>query len=132
MKKTISLILTFFLSQCFLCCGFVRDEQIVGKYHIFAVDTENESCLGYQLEDGNSICIVPPKVVAYCKNGQYILVKQMDVENKKKLNYYIVPILSNNQTVFPDDSIVGPLNRNQFDKEILKMRLGNLEFKKIN
>ena len=132
MKKIVSLVLTILLSQCFLCCGFVKDEQIVGKYHIYAVDSEDESCLGYQLEDENSICIVPPKIVAYCKNEQYIFVKQMNVENKKNFNYYIVPILTNNQTVFPEDSIIGPLNKNQFNKEILKMKLGNLEFKKID
>lgn len=56
----------------------------------------------------------------------------MDVENKKNLNYYIVPILKNNQTVFPDDTIIGLLDKNQFNKEILKMKLGSLEFKKID
>lgn len=131
--KNLLLIVVIFVIGCFLSCSFVRNEQIIDKYYISAVDLYNEPCLVYKLEDEYQICIVPSKVLEYCKNEKYIFVKQVPsgVKNTENINYYIVPILKGNPSVFPDSTILGPLSEQKFNKEIVKMNLLEIKFKKI-
>ena len=132
--KNLLLPLLISICGCFSSCSFVRNEQIIGKYHILAIDTSDKPCLAYELENKNYICIIPSNILAYCKNEQYIFLKQMPHTNKDttNINYYIVPILKDNPTVFPEDHIIGPITEKRFSEEILKMDLRNLKFKKLD
>lgn len=131
--RSIALPFLIFISICFSSCGFVRNEEVIGKYHIVAVDDLNDSCLAYMLEDGNSICIVPKKILAYSKTEKYIFVKQNPYgRDTTNINYYIVPILKNSPEIYPEDGIIGSLKQQEFDAEISKMNLRIPDFKELD
>jgi len=132
--RQISLTVLIFTAGFFSCCSYVRNEQIVGKYHILAVDVYDDACLAYEVKSDNYVCLVPSKIVAYCKNERYLFLKQIPYPDKNILNvnYYIVPILKDNPAIYPEGRIVGPLKEQQFNKEISKMNLRNLKFKQVD
>ena len=132
--RQISLIILIFISGFFSCCSYVRNEQVVGKYHILAVDVYDDLCLAYELESENYVCLVPSKIVAYYKNEQYLFLKQVPYPGKDILdvNYYVVPIIKDNPAIYPENRIVGPLKELEFSKEIAKMNLRNLKFKQVD
>lgn len=128
-----NLIFVLFSCLYFWSCGFARNEKISGKYHIISIDVDDMPCLAYEV-DGNYISIVSPKIIAYSKVGRYILLKQKPYKAKfaSDTNYYIVPILKGNLAVFPEDSVIGPLKKHEFDSLISKMPLGKWEFRKLD
>ncbi|MNK08448.1 hypothetical protein D3C87_263860 [compost metagenome] len=132
--KNIGLIILICLYGCFSSCGFVTNEEVIGKYHLIAVDAHEDLCLGYEVPDENYICIVPSKILAYSKNEKYIFLKQTPYLNKDTLdiNYYIVPILEDRIVIFPEDHIMGPLKEQNFNEEISKMNIGNLKFNSLD
>lgn len=114
-------------------CEFVRNQNIVGRYNILAIDNYDEPCLGYELDNGNQICIVPGKVIAYSKNDKYIFIQQHPVNsNSLETNYFILPILENNTEVFPENIIIGPLKQRDFNIKISSMNIRNVKFKLLN
>lgn len=120
---------------CFSACsfGFAKDEQVIGKYHIIAVDVAEDVSLAYEVGDGNYVGIVPAEVVAYAKSKDYIFVQQNPYGQKDTtINYYIVPILQDTVTVYPEERIIGPLTVQQFDKKVLDSGVKKLEFKEID
>lgn len=122
-----------FLLMIASSCNFVVNNKISGNYHLVAVDIEKDICLAYKLEPENYICIVPSEIIAYCELKQYILIKQVPFQsyNSSDTNYYIVPIIKGKLNVFPEDSIIGPLKREEFNKEVLKKNLMNWKFKNL-
>jgi len=131
--RGLALIILVCISSSVTSCGLAKDKQIVGKYHIVAVDIPEDACLAYEVESGDYVCLVPPKAVAYCKNDAYIFLKQNLVENNDlDFDYYTVPILNDSLTIYPEERIIGPLNEKEFDEEILRMNLKELEFIKLN
>ncbi|TRW22374.1 hypothetical protein FMM05_17870 [Flavobacterium zepuense] len=127
------LIILVCICNSITSCGFVKDKKIVGKYHIVAVDIPEDECLAYEVESGDYVCLVPPKAVAYCKNDRYIFLKQIPIENNDlDFDYYIVPTLNDSLAIYPEERIIGPLNEKEFDEEILKMNLKELEFIKLD
>jgi len=131
--RGLALIILVCINGSILSCGFVKDKQIIGKYQIVAVDIPQDACLAYEVESGDYVCLVPPKAVAYCKNDRYIFLKQIPIENNDlDFDYYIVPILNDSLTIYPEDRIIGPLKEKEFDEEILKMNLKALEFIKLD
>lgn len=125
------LIAAVLTCQLLTCCSFFKDDQIVGDYHIIAVDSNEDTCLGYELGE-NSICIVAPKVIAYGTDKGHIFIHQLFQGNKDSSNYFIVPILPDNLTVYPDKSIIGPLDKSQFVLKIKKMKIKKVTFHKID
>lgn len=132
--KNIVLIVLIGLCGCFSSCGFVTNEEVFGKYHLIAVDIPEDLCLGYEVQDEDYICIVPSKILAYCKNEKYIFLKQTPYVHKDTLdiNYYIVPILEDSIVIFPEDRIIGPLKEQKFNEEISKMNVRNLKFHSLD
>lgn len=132
--KNIRLIILICLYYCFSSCGFVTNEEVIGKYHLIAIDTPEDLCLGYEVQGEDYICIVPSKILAYCKNEKYIFLKQTPYvyEDTLEINYYIVPILEDSTVIFPEDHIMGPLKEQKFNEEISKMNVRNLKFKSLD
>jgi len=131
MKNIILVCLLGFIYSC----SFVRNKEVFDKYHLIAVDTRSDLCLGYEVNNtGNYVCIVPSQILAFTTVGKYILLKQRPYHTKvaSDTNYYIVPILKDNVIVFPEDSIIGPLKKHEFDTLISKMHLGKWEFRELN
>lgn len=127
-----SVFVFVFLLTIACSCNFVVNNKISGNYHLVAVDVENDICLAYKLEPENYICIIPSEIIAYSKLNQYILIKQVPFQyNSLDTNYYIVPIIKGNLKVFPEDSIIGPLKREEFNTEVSKKNLKNWKFKEL-
>lgn len=132
--KKIGLIILICLSGCLSSCGFVINEEVFGKYHLIAVDVDEDLCLGYEDSNENYICIVPSKILAYCKNEKYIFLKQAPYvyNDTLDINYYIVPILEDSIVFYPEDRIIGPLKEQKFKEEISNMNVRDLEFKNLD
>ena len=130
--RSIALSLFIFICICFSSCGFVRNEEIIDGYHIVAVDDTEDLCLAYLPEGNNCICIVPEKILAYCKTEKYIFLKQSPYGRRDTINYYIVPILKDSPEIYPEESIIGPLKKQDFDVAISKRNIKNLNFEEID
>ena len=129
MNKILCLII---IAGFLTSCGFVRDEEVDGKYHIFATDNYDEPCLGYEVNGSNYICLVPPKIISYYHSSDYIVVKRAySKEQVGRVEYYVVPIVPESVEVFPEDIILGPLDAKEFKKQQFKLNLVDLNFTDI-
>ncbi|MFP9113533.1 hypothetical protein ACLI1A_06305 [Flavobacterium sp. RHBU_3] len=131
MKFSPLLLLTAF---CFSSCGFVTNKQVVGKYHIIAIDVAEDACLAYETGDGNYVSLVAAEVISYCNDENNIYVKQRlnTKEDKSFFSYYIVPIVADTVAIYPEERIIGPLNELEFYKEISRISIEDLYFKNVN
>ncbi|MFP9100653.1 hypothetical protein ACLI09_16510 [Flavobacterium sp. RHBU_24] len=134
--KTLSLLFLISISICSYSCslGFNRNEKIVGKYHIIAMDSYAETCLAYKVGHVDYVGLVSAEVLAYCKNNHHIFVKQNPYGKRddSPVNYYIVPIVNDTITVYPEERIIGPLKERAFNREISKLKVRDLEFKEVD
>lgn len=130
-----TLLLLICICGCFSACslGFAKNEQVVGKYHIIAIDVADDACLAYEVGTGNFVSLVPAQVVAYAKSKHFLFAKQSAYAQKDTaLNYYIIPIVEDTVTVYPEGRIIGPLKMQEFNKEILGKGMKNIVFEEVN
>lgn len=126
------LLTSFVLSSCNF--GFAKNEEVVGKYHIVAIDVAGDAALSYETEDGNYVGLIPTQVFEYGHNAKYIYLKQSEYgsEDTSAVNYYIVPVVADTVTVYPQERIIGPLKEEAFNKEISVLGIKSVEFKQVD
>ncbi|HET9058268.1 MAG TPA: hypothetical protein VFN30_15595 [Chitinophagaceae bacterium] len=118
-KILICLVIIFSLCGC---NGFVREELVVGRYYLVAVDVPQDLDLSYKLEDGSYIGVVRETVFAVGFNDKYIIVKQHPFNNRAITNYYIVPIYKEN-ILSPEKGVSRALTLEQFNEKRKELRI---------
>ncbi len=112
------------------CNGFVKDVEVIDRYHLVAVDTDEGLGLAYKIDSSdNYVGVVSETVFAIGYNNDYIIAKQHPDNNRKIINYFIVPVYKE-YTLFPKKGIIGPLTLQQFHVKTQELAIDNLTFTK--
>ena len=128
-KRTIGfasiVLFTFIVSGCG-GIGFAEDRTVVGKFHLFAVDSKADLSLTYMSDDGSYISVVDKTVFAVGYTDKYIVVKQHphsnDRINKKITKYYIVPLAVKDKNSI-EKSVIGPLTANELAVQMEELNI---------
>ena len=106
-----------FLSSIFLfgCQSAVLIDHLIGYYYLTAPDDDTQCSLTFhEPSDGGTYSgIVNQTVFSVGFNGKYIIVKQHPDDNRKIINYFIVPI-QDHLTRENINTVFGPLNYDRF------------------
>lgn len=130
MKTDFKIIITLVLISIIFSCEGINKNQIIGRYYLVAVDTDDNMSIGYQVdEEGNTVDIVKETVFSIGNNNSYIIAKQNPYRNKSIVNYFIIPIYKK-FTYFPEKGVIGPLSLNQFEVKRKELNISNLTFDK--
>ncbi len=122
----IRLSLYFITAFCFVGCGFVHDEEIVGPYRLIAVDTDSQMNVSYDSGDGSAIGRIPETVFSIGYNQKYIVAKQHPNNNRAVTNFFYLDTSKDCVYANPEDSVVGPLTDHEFS--VVSVKLGLPEF----
>lgn len=116
-----------------LSCGgseFER-ERILGNYFIITTDNyKRDIYLGYKLETGDFVGVLPSKIIEIGKNDKFIIAKQSkDLDKRSEFSYYIVKTMEN--TFTPENGVLGPYTNEEYQIKIQELGLKELKFKKV-
>lgn len=134
MKKYIYIIVALL---AFVSCQDISVTHVAGPYYLVYTDTKNARALSYKAEEGLYAGGVSPMVYAVWHNDDYIIAKQHpwndDYEPAENITqYYIIP-LKNPVSEFPDENIVGPLDKRDYEKKIKELKITDkITFKEID
>lgn len=129
MKITkIVIVLCCLLSSC-IGSEFQR-QKILGNYFVITTDNYTRNIyLGYKLESGDFVGVLPSKITEIWKNEEFIIAKQSGgLDNKPKISYYIVKKLED--TITPEKGVLGPFTKNEFQIKIQDLGLKKIKFNK--
>ena len=91
-----------------------------GKYMLVAIDSSSQMSLSVDLNNGGALGIVGPTVFAVGANEKFIVLKQHPSEgygyDRSLTNYFIVKRNSTPASMADENSVQGPLTKDQFDK----------------
>ncbi len=125
----------FLLASTLLVCscrGLFEDKEVAGNFHIVALGSKYDMSLGYEINDGGFINIIPHVVFAVGYNEKYIIAKQhpLDIKaglNKKVTNYYIIPVSVKDQ-YWIEKEVIGPLTNEAFDERRKELNIEDVKF----
>lgn len=138
MKKLfLSLFSLLLITSCFGLWDSDSDE-IIGNYIVGWIDLEESRSISERIEknSSSSIGVVPEYVFEVGNNEKYIIAKQHPTNgaengfqiNTSITNYYIID--ASKSSLYSNENVFGPLNKNQFDSLRKKLNIENIEFDK--
>lgn len=131
--KIIRIALTLCSLLILSCIGseFER-ERILGDYFIITTDNYNRDIyIGYKLETGDFVGVLPSKIIEIGKNDKFIIAKQSKGAGKEsEASYYIIRKMEN--TVTPENGVSGPYTKDGFQIKIKELGLEDIKFKKVS
>ncbi len=135
MKSKHLIILSLISIGLVSCNGFIIEQNIVGNYYLTAPDIPEQCSISYHDKNSGSnySTIINSTVFSIGHNKQYIIAKQhpeiggSDKPNKNIIKYYILPV-KDKLTVESKDMIIGPLNKIQFEKELIILGIKDIVF----
>jgi hypothetical protein len=137
MRTLLAVVLLITLSSCGLP---VRDERVVARYRLWAADTDEETCLMWDVGHAGDLeekmgfseggdCLVPETVFAAGFNGQYVVAKSHPSRKQGPVSYFYIvrdPRNENNPDGEFSLKVNGPLTKDQWAN--VKARLHLPEF----
>lgn len=128
MKNKISYLVILFLMFLLIGCDGLKSEHITERYYLVAVDSAEEMTLSYSVDNDNStVGVVSKTVFSVGYNDEYIIVKQHPLNNRKIINYFIVPIYKS-INYSPEKGVIGPLSLKQFEENRKDLNISNILF----
>lgn len=117
------------------CFHTAYDQKINETYYLWAVDVKEQMTFGFEHKKYGRIGLVGATVFEYFYDGQYIFVKQRHGRYTRKyfegVRYYLVPAKLNKDQR-PDDFLVGPLNKQEFENKIKSLGYAtDIKFKTV-
>lgn len=112
-----------------LCgCGFAIKENIIGNYYLIANDTGEQLGLSYCDPKDVSGCIgiTEGTVFSVGHNKDYIIAKQHPNNDRKIINYFILPTRPKNKS--SNFGLEGPLNLMDFEEKRKKLNITSIKF----
>lgn len=94
-----------------------------GPYALVWIDTAENTSIGRDLGDGNSIERVGSTVFAVGWDGRYLVAKQHPNNDRSKTNYFIVDSRNDTDLADPTKVVIGPLNEFEFQQKSIDLRL---------
>jgi hypothetical protein len=104
----------------FGCSGFVSNDKLIGNYGLVAVDVSEQSCLCYfepAHKDLGCVPVVTQTVFSIGFNSKYIIAQQHPNNNRKIINYFIVPVNYTHKHWGDNYGSIGPLTIEQFNEK---------------
>ena len=130
MKANFKIIITLVLINLFFSCDGINKNQIIGRYYLVAVDTDDNMTIGYEIDkNGNTVDVAGETIFSVGNNDKYIIAKQHPNRNKSIVNYFIIPIYKE-FTYSPEKGLIGPLSLRQFEVKRKELNISNLIFDK--
>lgn len=109
------------------CFWFVAyHEQINDKYYLGATDTLDQMSVWYDLGDGG-IGRIGETVFSVGWDERYIIAKQHPLNQRAITNYYILDMAKDDAFADPEESVIGPLDEEDFQLKLQEMGL-SLDF----
>ncbi|MEJ2902314.1 DUF3997 domain-containing protein [Pedobacter panaciterrae] len=107
-------------------------QKILGNYFITTTDNYNRDIyIGYKLETGDFVGVLSSKIIEIGNNEEFIIAKQSkDFNNKSDLNYYIIKKME--KTITPENGVLGPFAKEEFQIKIEELGLKKVEFKRVS
>jgi hypothetical protein len=130
MINKIGILVVLFSIFLLISCDGLKSEHITERYYLVAVDSNEDMTLSYSVDSDNStISVVRKTVFSVGYNDKYIIVKQHPFNNKKIINYFIVPIYKS-LNYSPEEGVIGPLNLKLFEEKRKNLNISNIIFTK--
>ncbi len=94
-----------------------------GPYALVRIDTAENTSIGRDLGDGNSIGRVGSTVFAVGWDGRYLGAKQHPNNDRSNTNYFIVDSRNDTDLADPTKVVIGPLTEFEFQQKSIDLRL---------
>ena len=122
-----------FIAIFIISCAWLDEsehQKIIGQYEVGWNDLESNRAITKKSEisENNYNIIVSDYVSAVGHNENYIIAKQHQNFNNE-INYYLIDI--NKNKLDNSKGILGPLNKNEFEKVKIELKIENLKFDMI-
>jgi hypothetical protein len=118
--KNLSIIFIIMIMSFLLGCqGFVKNDKLIGNYGLVAVDDDIQSCLCHfdPAQKDGCVPVVTQTVYSIGFNSKYIIAQQHPNNNRKIINYFIVPVNYKNKHWGDNFGSIGPLTLEQFNEK---------------
>ena len=114
------------------CIGGAHTQQLVGRYHLNALDIDEEMAITYLDANDYMITIVNATVYSVGYDEYFIIAKQhprtlSNGVNRKVTNYFIIP-LEDKISDSAEKNLYGPLTKLEFDIKREELGIGKLAF----
>jgi len=94
-----------------------------GPYALLWIDTSDNVSLSYDAGSGAWVGRVESQVFAVGSNDQYIVAKQHPIENKTKVNYFVVMRGKDSINADLKKVVIGPLTADEFERKSKELNL---------
>lgn len=95
----------------------------MGEYYLIAVDSKYDMIIARRLESDKSSYIgrIDRTVFAVGHDNRFIIAKQQPEGKPSKVNYFIIDTFSDSDHAEKNNSVIGPLNEEEFIKKFLEL-----------
>ena len=100
-----------------------RRERLTGPYLLRATDTDEQTCVAYDLDHGDSIERIPPMVFEVGWDDHFIVAKQHPGNDRTFVHYYILETATDSKYADPSKSVTGPLSQAEFERRKAELKL---------
>lgn len=96
---------------------------MIGPYRLIAVDVDAQMSICYDLGGGSAVGRIDETVVAFGFDERFIVAKQHPNGDRSVTNYFYLDMTKDSKYAEPSRSVTGPLTREQFESEALRLKL---------